>query len=278
MVGILSEPVIVTKLNNFAQSYRPRHLEERIRRSHTKQLEQQLETVSRTRRVLVKGKSEHADAISGSTSNSPRRPDDGNSSLAPILSELAEQFTDHHKPSSTTTSPNKDASSTNPGGNVPKVESHSKLHPTTDLLVTAHHIEPEVRPVTPADTKKEFTHTLHHSPSGHHNATDHLNHNLEHHHHHQHHQPEPTVLQKTLSNILLDADVDSKHAGNTKVDENSVNEILVLGKQLSMQHQSDGESSDVSAFPGGRKGAEIHKAIQQDHELEKGLEKVTENS
>lgn len=270
MVGLLSENIVVAKLNNFAQSYRPRYLEERIRRSHTKQLEQQLDQVGRSRRSLsMRGKSEASDSLNAnSASNSPRKPD-GETSLAPILQELAEQLTDHHKPTSNTTSPNKENTATSS-----EPMKASAGHTMDNLQVTAHHIQPEIRTTSEGGGGGGGAHALHHSPSGHHRAEDLHGHGVEHHHHH--HGP-VSVLQKSLSNIVFDANLETGDAAHgaaamTKVDEASVNEILVLGKQLAMTHTgSNSELNSPSNVAGGRKGAEIQKAIQQDQELEKGI-------
>lgn len=263
MVGLLSENIVVAKLNNFAQSYRPRYLEERIRRSHTKQLEQQLDQVGRSRRSLsMRGKSEASDSLNAnSASNSPRKAD-GETSLAPILQELAEQLTDHHKPTSNTASPNKENTTTTIS-ELNKATA-SAGHTMDNLQVTAHHIQPEIR----STSEGGGTHTLHHSPSGHHRAEDLHAHGVEHHHHHN---GPVSVLQKSLSNIVFDANLETGEHGQ-KVDESSVNEILVLGKQLAMTHTgSNSELNSPSNVAGGRKGAEIQKAIQQDQELEKGI-------
>jgi hypothetical protein len=47
---LVSDPFVRPKVANFPQQYRPKYLEERIRRSHTKQLEQQIELITRLER------------------------------------------------------------------------------------------------------------------------------------------------------------------------------------------------------------------------------------
>jgi hypothetical protein len=47
---LVSDPFLRPKVTNFPQQYRPKYLEERIRRSHTKQLEQQIELITRLER------------------------------------------------------------------------------------------------------------------------------------------------------------------------------------------------------------------------------------
>lgn len=272
MVGLLSEPIIVAKLNNFAQSYRPRHLEERIRRSHTKQLEQQLETVGRSRRsTLARGKAESAN---NSTTNSPRIDD---VTAVALLQEIPEHSIGHHKSELNVSSPNKDLDSHK---QITKSSSNSQITPsavpaTGGLEVTAHHIVPEPHSISSAEVKKETgsTHSLHHSPSGHHNLGDHLGHNLEHHHHHDTKQEPMSLLQKSLSNIILDVNAETDHGttdNKTRVDESSLEDILVLGHQLTSGHAGT-NGDDSLNIAGGRKGAEIQKAIQQDQEVEKGL-------
>jgi hypothetical protein len=273
MVGLLSEPIIVAKLNNFAQSYRPRHLEERIRRSHTKQLEQQLEAVGRNRRAtLHRGKSTDTSLLVGSsTANSPRV--DESSGLA-LLNELNEQITDHHPPINVSEFTEIVSSPTITNNNEDQRFNASRSD-ATDLHVKAVHIELEARTVS--HEQGDSVHALHHSPSGHHHPADRLNHNLEHHHHH--HQASVPVIQKTLSNIIFDANAESEQpitngASREHVNENSVNEILILGRQLTRQRSGSTPDPDVGSpngCPGGRKGAEIQKAIQQDQELEKDL-------
>lgn len=49
--AILCEPIVFPKVANFPQVYRPKNLEERIRRTHLRLLEQQIDIVQRTRRA-----------------------------------------------------------------------------------------------------------------------------------------------------------------------------------------------------------------------------------
>jgi hypothetical protein len=271
MVGLLSEPIIVAKLNNFAQSYRPRHLEERIRRSHTKQLDQQLEAVGRNRRAMLhRGKSEATDTsllVGSSAANTPRG--DEISGMA-SLNELYDQVIENHPSIISRASAEKIS--------APAITNNNEDE-RSDLPVKSVHIESEAPTVLSSQEQRDAVHTLHHSPSGHDHPADRLNLNLEHHHHH--HQEHVSVLQKTLSNIVFDANAESEqHVTNgvsyEQVNENGVNEILALGKQLSRQRSRSGSNPDVDVSSlngvlGGRKGAEIQKAIQQDQALEKDL-------
>ena len=49
MAGLLNHPLLHPKVNSFPQSYRPKAVEERIRRGHARQLTTQIESLSSSR-------------------------------------------------------------------------------------------------------------------------------------------------------------------------------------------------------------------------------------
>lgn len=49
MVGLLNHPLLSPKVSSFPQSYRPKAVEERIRRGHARQLTTQIESLTSTR-------------------------------------------------------------------------------------------------------------------------------------------------------------------------------------------------------------------------------------
>ena len=49
MVDLLNHPLLVPKVNSFPQSYRPKAVEERIRRGHARQLTSQIESLANSK-------------------------------------------------------------------------------------------------------------------------------------------------------------------------------------------------------------------------------------
>lgn len=95
--SLLSAPLIFPKVNSFPQSYRPRYLEERIRRSHLRQLEQQLDSVTMHRRqslsIAAVGRGKSSANLNTSFSfpmdSPPGHPAEGFGRVSPLLEDLA---------------------------------------------------------------------------------------------------------------------------------------------------------------------------------------------
>lgn len=258
MAGLLCEPLVFSKLSNFPQTYRPRNLEERIRRSHTKQLEQQLDAVQRHRRQSVplqRGKSESVGTslqYSGEDSPSPRKKDEEASTSTPSGGPQQEEL--------------RGASNTTAG-----ISEKVLVVPTMPILQPRHH---EIASSESTVTAPTLTPAATIAPSVVSSSST----------------ANPVVVEKqsvekseVVGNVELPADpvtllntslsqilkTQDGITGEVASDTSSalpVEDILALGDTLqrSASTISSGTALSPSVPAGGRKGAEIAKAIQQD--------------
>jgi hypothetical protein len=250
---LLCETMIATKANNFPSTYRPRYLEERMRRSHLRQLEQQLDLISRTRKsnsnnnVLTsfqRGKSESMTTHQNTTLTSLINPDGTTSSATTHPADILK------KDSSKTILTNNN----NNNNNIP----HSPLH-SSDSTKTLSATEATSLPDPSMNIlQKTLSKILLEADSQFPQ------------HHHQHHHQQAQSPQSTTTMLDINRSTTTHHRRVVENDSEAIDdsdlaihEIIQLHETLTQQPQLTQSSSNNSII-GGRKGLKIAEAIQQD--------------
>lgn len=237
--SLLSSPIIFPKVNSFPQSYRPRYLEERIRRSHLRQLEQQLDSVTMHRRqsmtiaAVGRGKSSASSSFS-IPMDSPHaalagRPVEGFGRISPLMEDLAGSRSE------------KLPFGANVGINslIPM-----SISPSAAILMSIAAVSNDDLPITSSKAAidaKELT--------------------------------VEQTLQASISELVLDAHKAAAtgpvSASSAIVNGEELEQILQLHESISAVANSLMPSKDESspAPHGGRKGLELANAKRQDQEI-----------
>ena len=214
MAQLLCEPSMFGKASAVPQTYRPKHFEDRVRRSHVKQLEQQLEVIGKLRKQLMgvntgqSGKFSRETSFSGTSGSNktPRiNPDAPIESPANVSATIIEEDSRFHslddisgpgsptldlKVSTVAHLQNENQSASSSPFSVPKIDDAAidKILKASEkaLKQTAHDKE-VINEIMHPGTVEHHHHRNHHHGKQH--SGDEARH-TGHHHHQNHNSPE----------------------------------------------------------------------------------------
>lgn len=231
MRTLLCDPLVFPKVANFPQVYRPKNLEERIRRSHLRLLEQQIEMVQRARRASTLAHQ------SSTRSKSELSLSSGNMTPQAIMSTVLPVTHEETV-----------------------LEKEEPVHPVREIdlelqgmVITGTHVQNSEAHISEAERAfvRRTSLTGEEVRVMHHHATE-AQHNVGHTRHpvaaNEHHTPKRAA------------------SGHLEREDAGVADVLLLSEELVKQRES--QAAMEKSPKGGRVGSEIARAIHHDHVIE----------